>query len=162
MKKWLIFAVIAAMFAMVMFSACPSGDDGGGAASDVELLTAEGELLTYTASGTEYYIVTFQGAKGYTYSIFTIGADDTEGIEAVTPDVSSAVAQSMIGYKYDADEEEVVAFGNDQEDQWFALLPTDDITKAFFNVGVAAFSPGGYPLEKASVAWGEKFYKKPE
>jgi hypothetical protein len=37
MKKWLIFAVIAAMFAMVMFTACPGGDSGG-EVSDAQIL----------------------------------------------------------------------------------------------------------------------------
>jgi hypothetical protein len=52
MKKWLIFAAIAAMFAVVMFAACQGGDDGNsnGMASGPNLLTKgdDGIPLVYS------------------------------------------------------------------------------------------------------------------
>jgi hypothetical protein len=48
MKKWLILAVIAAMFAVVTFVACGGGDDGGGSgvAENAEILVdGDGKIL---------------------------------------------------------------------------------------------------------------------
>jgi hypothetical protein len=67
MKKWLIFAVIAAMFAMVMFPACgnKSGESDGAAGMPdvVQVLNAAGDTLLAV-------IVRWEGTAGYDYYVY--------------------------------------------------------------------------------------------
>jgi hypothetical protein len=75
MKKWFIFGVIAAMFAMVMFTACPSGDDGGGAASNVtvtKMYSVADPVHPIPAGAVTLvaYNITWEGVPGYDYFVY--------------------------------------------------------------------------------------------
>jgi hypothetical protein len=99
MKKWLIFAVIAAMFAMVMFTACPGGDDGGGAASGVTVTKmydkeqVSGEYPAGTALVA--YNITWEGVDGYDYYVYYEKKDPSGQIEKATNQVKGQTVYSF-------------------------------------------------------------------
>jgi hypothetical protein len=103
MKKWLIFAVIAAMFAMVMFPACGNkGDDRGSAADNVEvrqMLSAKMNEGKY-GSGAELigYNITWEGVPGYDYYVY-YEVKDPDG--TITPAASSKAIKGQTLFKFD-------------------------------------------------------------
>jgi hypothetical protein len=73
MKKWLIFAVIAALFAVVMFPACgdKGAGDNGGAASGVTVTKMYSVPDPTKAPGTlAAYNITWEGVPGYDYFVY--------------------------------------------------------------------------------------------
>ena len=91
MKKFLIFAVIAAMFATV-FPACGKDDDSGGAASPPEVQLVYDKADAKEAAALNAIIVTWTGAAGYDYDVYferrnldgVITALETNGVKGQT------------------------------------------------------------------------------
>jgi hypothetical protein len=93
MKKWLIFAVIAAMFAMVMFPACgdKGGGDNGGAASNVEVIKMYDGVQTDNAFPANTKVVAYNikwdGVPGYDYYVYYEVKDPTGEVKKATKQV---------------------------------------------------------------------------
>jgi hypothetical protein len=102
MKKWMIIAVVAALF-MVMFPAC-GGDDAGEddrAASDVKAVLVGSDLL-----------ITWTGSAGVDYTVYYAEKKDT---------ATRAAQEAVIGQralKYELKDKAVVTRVNDREDYW--------------------------------------------
>jgi hypothetical protein len=115
MKKWMIIAVVAAMFAMIMFPAC-GGDDGEGddrAASEVTATLVGNELL-----------ITWTGSPGVDYTVYYAKKENTPSREAK----EAAVGQRTFKYTLDDDTGTVVQRVNDNPDYWsvYSDGDTDD------------------------------------
>jgi hypothetical protein len=94
MKKWFIFGVIAAMFAMVMFTACPSGDDGGGAAS----MPVVDPLKNQAGDTLVGAIITWDGVDGYNYYVYFEQRDISGIIKPLVQDLG-VKGQTVYGFK---------------------------------------------------------------
>ena len=148
MKKWLILAVIAAVF-MVMFPACGNKDDGGlSEASDVKMAryndgTADFLIVTWTGDSTgSRYDVAVADASGVGGSLFAPAASSGTDYEYF---------QGQNVYLFDLDG---TVLGNEEPSSWSAKIAFSDIDATeVVLVGVVALSPGGYSFG-SKVVWG--------
>jgi hypothetical protein len=183
MKKWLIFAVIAAVFAMVMFPACGGDDgDGGPSASNViaKVLTvpvveADG---TTSVTGTGAILITWEGGAGYDYYFIlqeksdlpqTAGGSEIsrgQNLYAYEPvTVDGTVTKYKRVLNQDKGQWAVLLFEDtdtpangftDYKNFYTALVALPSVTAgeaALGRFGVAAANPGGFPLERVTIQW---------
>jgi hypothetical protein len=132
MKKWLIFAVIAALFAVVMFPACgdKGGGDNGSAASNVQVYKVTDSLpADLTTAAVTALNVVWDGAEGYEYSVY---------FEKLTPEgkietVSSSILRGQTLYGFKAKKTSAGAYDNPgweatqdgtEKNRWAILLTT--------------------------------------
>jgi len=154
MKKWLIFAVIAAMFAMVMFPACGKDEGGNAAAAEnVRAYLIGGEVIvSWTGSANSDYIVYVQEKKiNGEYSVAaetTIGQNQMKYVLATTGGVASPVRV------------------NDNEEYWSVYSGstlTGDVASAnlktklpsggAFRFGVGPANTGSFSLDEVPIVW---------
>jgi hypothetical protein len=103
MKKWLIFAVIAAMFAVVMFPACgdKGAGDNGGIADNVQVIPLYDNDKTGTPAAyphTTYligYNITWDGVPGYDYYAYYEIMDARGDIQRATRQVKGQTVYSF-------------------------------------------------------------------
>jgi hypothetical protein len=91
MKKWLIFAVIAAMFAMVMVAACGGGDEGGsdGAASDVRV------FVNQISPNATAALIQWNGDPSYEYGVYYQVIDQ---LQTIYPVIYMGLGQNLYTY----------------------------------------------------------------
>jgi hypothetical protein len=160
MKKWLIFAVIAAMFAMVMFPACGGdAEESDGAASDV-VVTFDDPAAPTAA------LISWNGDASYEYGVYYQVIDYLGSITPVvfidrgqnlyTYDVESAGATTLNtnqdGWQFYYDS---TAFANGVKTDSAAVNTTN--TEEVVRFGVAALNPGGFQVQEAIdtlIVWG--------
>jgi len=160
MKKWLIFAVIAAMFAMVMFPSCGKDEGGEAVASDVRL----------TKIGSTY-VLTWDGNGGTDYGVYYMEQGyPLNGTASSSAAVGGKVNLIMVGSnqkKYikafdTADNRQTLlnttegVLNTDGDDKWSVVVDftTLSITSSVpIRLGVGAASPGGYYVEEFTIAW---------
>jgi hypothetical protein len=103
MKKWLILAVIAAVF-MVTFPACGGDDDGGPSASSViakvypssvAFAEADGTVIP-TAASTEIILITWEGGAGYDYAFYF---QDRKNLAKIVGDREISRGQNLYTYE---------------------------------------------------------------
>jgi hypothetical protein len=91
MKKWLIFAAVAAMFAVVMFPACETGGDDAGIADSVNVEALFDEVAGqngYSATASLIgYNITWEGVPGYDYYAYFEVMDARGDIQRATTQV---------------------------------------------------------------------------
>jgi hypothetical protein len=157
MKKWLILAVIAAVF-MVTFPAC-GGDDGGE--------TVAGDVKAELVGGGDFILVTWTGDPKSDFAVyaqrldyFTVGDDGLDFLRVGLIDVG----QRRLTYKDEDDDFVEAGLTNSVPEQWSYLISVTDFkTKVDFTstapdtfyvrFGVAPSNAGGYSLEKFTIVW---------
>jgi len=145
MKKWLIFAVIAAMFAMVMFPACGK-DEGGEAVAENVIAKLEGSDV----------IVTWTGDVGSDYAVYSL----KQGYPLTSSgDIKLEIdGQRLLRYYKDYNPYSTTAGNyvsggetNPQEEQWSAII--ESATSGIYRFGVGPVNAGGYPIEQTTIVW---------
>ena len=148
MKKWLILAVIAAVF-MVMFPACGNKDDDGPSANTVE-------AKKYGSN----YLITWTGSSGYDFAVYFQNKADVTDIVGGT---KMSPGQNLYAYEYDEDADTLNVVLNQSPEQWSVLINAawtaeysdfkDAVDGKEGRFGVGAANPGGYPLEAVKIVW---------
>jgi hypothetical protein len=154
MKKWLILAVIAAVF-MVTFPACGGDDSGETVAGDVkaEIFPGDFILVTWTGDPKSDFAVYAQRLD-----YFTVGDDAIDDLRVASIDVG----QRRLTY-FDADGDFVEdGLTNSVPEQWSYLIEVSDLISKmdisgagdiYVRFGVAPTNAGGYSLEKFTIVW---------
>jgi hypothetical protein len=116
MKKWLIFAAVAAMFAVVMFPACETGGDGDGVADSVNVEAFYDHIQVSGAypAGTKIvaYNITWEGVPGYDYYVYYEVMDARGEIQASYLSTAFDQVKGQTVYKFAAQTTPTTTGGN--------------------------------------------------
>jgi hypothetical protein len=175
MKKWLIFAVIAAMF-LVMFPAC-GGDDESGPSVDSVVATPN-DLDDPTE-----VLITWTGGFGYEYGVYF---QIINSLTSITSTTYLGLGQNLYSYELNDSDTYDKVLNTENQDQWAYLLndasigdltlydgtaviddfsdlvtfATGQNTEGVVRFGIAPANPGGFPLpDQITIKWDENYIK---